>query len=67
MLYAKFPVFFHWKEIYNNAYKGLHKSTKNRNYLYNVNLEFQSPLSLFLRENIIFDFFFFFFFFLVEG
>ena len=61
MLYAKFPVFFHWKEIYNNAYKGLHKSKKNRNSLYNVNLEFQSPLSVFFAGEDHLWFFFFFF------
>ena len=29
ILYIKFPDFFHWKAIYENAYKGLHKSTEN--------------------------------------
>ena len=29
ILYIKFPGFCHWKAIYENVYKGLHKSTQN--------------------------------------
>ena len=54
----KFPAFFHWNAIYENAYKGLHKSKENHwNTFQNVNLECQSPLSVFSREKVVFDFF----------
>ena len=54
----KFPTFFHWNAIYENAYKGLHKSKENHwNTFQNVNLECQSPLSVFSREKVVFDFF----------
>ena len=44
--------------MYENAYIGLHKSTENYwNSFWNVDLEFQSPLGVFLRDKIIFDFF----------
>ena len=41
--------FFRWKAIYENAHDGLHKS--------DVNLGCQSPLSVILRDKIIFNFF----------
>ena len=51
-------LFFHWKAIYENAYEGLYKSTENHwNSFDNVNLECQSPLSVFSRVKIVFEFF----------
>ena len=50
--------FLHWKAIYENAYKGLHKATEDYwNSFQNVNLECQLPLSVFLPGKIIFEFF----------
>lgn len=39
ILYISFLFFFHWKVIYECAYKGLHKSTKNySNFFIKVNI-----------------------------
>ena len=56
----KFPVFFRWRAMQENVCKGLDESTKNCwSSLQDVDLERQSPLSVFLRDKTIFDFFFF--------
>ena len=60
ILCIKFPVFFRWRAMQENACKGLDESTKNCwSSLQDVDLERQSPLSVFLRDKTIFDFFFF--------
>ena len=45
--------------MHENACKGLHESTGNCwGFFWDVNLERQLPLGVFLRDKIIFDFFF---------
>ena len=54
----KFPGFFCWRAIYQNACKGLHECTENCwSSFQGVDLECQLPLGVFLQDKIIFDLF----------
>ena len=58
ILYIKFPVFLRWRAMHENVCKSLHEGTENCwSFFQDVNLERQSPLGVFLREQTIFDLF----------
>ena len=51
-------VFFRWRAVHEDACKGLHENTENCwGSFQGDDLEWQSPLGVFLRDKIIFDFF----------
>ena len=59
ILYIKFPVFLRWRAMHENACKSLHEGTEICcSFSWDVNLQHQSPLGVFLRDKTIFDFFF---------
>ena len=49
-----FLLFLHWKAIHENTYKGILKKIRESLELF---LEFQSPVSVFSGEKIVFEFF----------
>ena len=56
ILHIKFPRFFRWKLVHENACKGLHESTENCcSSFQGVNPEHQSSLGIFLRDKTVFD------------
>ena len=58
ILYIKFPVFLRWRAMHENACKSLHEGTEICcSFSWDVNLQHQSPLGVFLRDKTIFDFF----------